>query len=62
MHTQNKTPCPYPVWDVVGDVCEDVFRCVHAIQDLIHRQHIVDGLPLRQDGGHLQQLLSLLCG
>lgn len=58
---QLKTSHAYPVWDVVGNVCEDVFGCVHAIKDLIIRQHIVDGLPLRQDRGHLQPLLSLLC-
>lgn len=50
------------MWDVVGDVREDIFGCVHAIQDLVLRQHIIDGLPLWQDGGHLQPLPSLICG
>lgn len=50
------------MWDTVGDVCEDIFGCVHAIQDLVLRQHIIDGLPLRQDRGHLQSLLRLVCG
>lgn len=57
---RHKTSCAYPVWDVVGDVCKDIFGCVHPIKDLILRQHIVDRLPLRQDRGHLQQFLSLL--
>lgn len=54
--------CAYPVRDVVGDVCEDVFGCVHAVQHLVHTQHIIDGFPLRQDGGHLQPLLGLFHG
>lgn len=48
--------------DVVGDICEDVFGCINAIKHLVLRQHITDGLPLRQDRGHLQQLLCMLCG
>lgn len=48
--------------DVVIDVCEDEFGCVHAIKDLILREHIADGLPLWQDGRHMEQLLSLLFG
>lgn len=50
------------MWDTVGDVCEDIFGCVHAIQELVLRQHIIDGFPLGQDRGHLQSLLCLLCG
>lgn len=49
------------MWDVVGDICEDVFGCINAIKHLVLRQHITDGLPLRQDRGHLQQLLCMLC-
>lgn len=33
--------------DVVGDVGEDMLGGIHAIQELIIRQHINDGLPLR---------------
>lgn len=54
--------CAYSVRDVVGDVCEDVFGCVHAIQHLVHTQHVIDGFPLRQDRGHLELLLGLLHG
>lgn len=50
------------MWDAVGDVCEDIFGCVHAIQDRVHTQHVIDGLPLWQDGGHLQPLLGVLFG
>lgn len=50
------------MWDVVGDVREDIFGGIHAIQELIIRQHINDGLPLRQDWRHLQQLLRLFFG
>lgn len=57
-----KLPCAHPMRDVVGDICEDIFGCINAIKHLILRQHIVDGLPLRQDRGHLQQLLCMLCG
>lgn len=35
------------MWDVVGDVREDMLGGIHAIQELIIRQHINDGLPLR---------------
>lgn len=57
-----ETPCAHPVWNAVGDVCKDIFGGVHAIQDLVLRQDIVDGFPLRQDGRHLQPLLRLFCG
>lgn len=57
-----KAVCVYPMWDAVGNVCEDIFSCVHAIQDCVHTQHIIDGLPLWQDGGHLQPLLGVLNG
>lgn len=50
------------MWDVVCDVCEDVFGCVHAIQNLVNTQHIIDRFPLRQYRGHLQLLLGLLNG
>lgn len=52
----------YPVRYVEGDVSEDVSGCVHALQDLVLRQDIVDGLPLRQHWRHLQQPLGLLPG
>lgn len=52
----------YPMWNVVGDVREDVFGCIHAIEELIIRQHVNDGFPLWQNGRHLQQLLCLFFG
>lgn len=58
----NTLSSSYPVWYVEGDVSEDVFGCVHALQDLVLRQDIVDGLPLRQHWRHLQQPLGLLPG
>lgn len=50
------------MWDVVGDVREDVFGCIHAIEELIIRQHVNDGFPLWQNGRHLQQLRCLFFG
>lgn len=35
------------MWDVVGDVREDMLGGIHAFQELIIRQHVNDGLPLR---------------
>lgn len=50
------------MWDVVGDIREDIFGCIHAIKELLFRQHINYGLPLWQNGRHLQQLLCLFFG
>lgn len=33
----NALLCAYPVWDVVGDVCKNIFGCVHPIKNLILR-------------------------
>lgn len=32
-----KNSCAYPMWGVVGDVREDVFGRIHAIEELIIR-------------------------
>lgn len=42
------------MWNVVGDVREDIFCRIHSIQELIIRQHVNNGLPLRQNRRHLQ--------
>lgn len=50
------------MWHVVGDVREDMLGGIHAVQELIVRQHVLDGLPLRDNGRHLQQVLCLFFG